>query len=242
VFRAVRSRTQRLAALATAAALTAVFASGCGGDDPSMSHGKELFAAKCASCHTLKRAGSKGVTGPNLDEAFGPARAQGLGQTTIEGVVLDQISNVRRNSQMPPDLVKGDDANDVAAYVAFVAGQSGKDEGRLASAGQPKTSSKPIVAKAGKLQIDAVASGATAFLSTEATAGPGPLRILSVNPSATPHNIAIKEAGGKLVEGKVVSNGGTSELSANLKAGEYEFLCTVPGHADSGMKGTLTVQ
>jgi mono/diheme cytochrome c family protein len=228
--------------VALAALLVGVAAAGCGGDDPDMSNGKELFVQKCASCHTLARANAKGVSGPNLDEAFGPSRRQGLGETTVEGVVLDQISNVLRNSQMPPDLVKGEDAKDVAAYVAQVAGQPGKDAGRLALAGQPKTSSKPIAAQGGKLEIDADPNGALAFASSKATAPPGPLDILSVNESSTPHNIAIKDAGGKVVEGNVVTGGGTSKLTATLKPGKYEFLCTVPGHEEGGMKGELTVR
>lgn len=239
MFRGVRSRSQRFAALAATALLAAV--AGCGGDDPDMSNGKQLFVERCASCHTLARADAKGVAGPNLDEAFGPARRQGLGQTTVEGVVLDQISNVLMNSQMPPDLVKGEDAKDVAAYVALVAGQSGKDEGRLATAGQPEVSNKPIAAAGGKLEIDAAPTGATAFASSKATAPPGPLEILSVNESDVPHNIAINQ-GGKVIEGEVVQGGGISKLTANLKPGKYEFLCTVPGHAEGGMKGELTVQ
>lgn len=228
--------------LAAVAALGAVTASGCGRDDPDMVAGKTLFVERCGSCHTLARADTKGVQGPNLDEAFGPARRQGLGEGTVEGVVLDQISNVLRNSEMPPDLVKGEDAKDVAAYVAQVAGQSGKDEGRLASAGAPKTSSKPIAAQGGKLEIEASPTGALAFASTKATAPPGPLEILSPNPSPIQHNIAVEQTGGEIVEGNVVGTGGTSELQANLKPGKYEFLCTVPGHAEGGMRGELTVE
>jgi mono/diheme cytochrome c family protein len=242
VFRRVRSRLHRVAAIACATALTAAATGGCGGDDPDLANGKQLFVEKCGSCHTLARAKATGVTGPNLDEAFGPARRQGLGETTVEGVVLDQISNVLMNSQMPPDLVKDENAKDVAAYVARVAGQSGEDEGRLATAGAPKVSNKPIVAEGGKLQIDAAPSGALAFASTKAIAAPGPLEILSLNESPVQHNIAVKDESGKLVEGDVVADGGTSKLTANLKPGKYEFLCTVPGHEQGGMKGELTVK
>jgi len=242
VFPPVRSRSKRLSTLVVAIALTALVASGCGGDDPDTVNGKELFVAKCGSCHTLARAGSTGVAGPNLDQAFGPARKSGLGETTVEGVVLDQISNVLANSEMPPDLVKGEDAKDVAAYVAQVAGQSGEDEGRLASAGAPEVSNKPIPAEGGKLAIDANPSGALAFASTKAMAPPGPLEILSANESPVQHNIAIKDASGKLVEGNVVGTGGTSTLQADLQPGTYEFLCTVPGHEEGGMKGELTVK
>lgn len=241
MFPPVRSGSKRLAALA-AAALVAVVAAGCGGnEDPDLIAGKTMFVEKCGSCHTLSRAGTTGVNGPNLDEAFGPARRDGLGETTVEGVVRDQIAGVLRNSGMPANLVTGSDATDVAAYVAMVAGQSGEDEGKLATAGAPKVSSKPIAAAGGKLEIDANPSGALAFASTKATAPPGPLEILSLNDSPIQHNIAIKDAGGKLVEGDVVGQGGTSTLQADLKPGTYEFLCTVPGHEEGGMKGELTV-
>jgi uncharacterized cupredoxin-like copper-binding protein len=44
------------------------------------------------------------------------------------------------------------------------------------------------------------------------------------------------------VAGETVGKGGTSRVSAKLKAGEYEFLCPVGGHRDAGMTGTLTVR
>jgi mono/diheme cytochrome c family protein len=220
-------------------------ASGCGGndDDPNLIAGEEMFVQKCGSCHTLARADTTGVTGPNLDEAFGPARRSGLGETTVEGVVRDQIAGVLRKSHMPAKLVTGKEATDVAAYVAAVAAQPGEDEGQLANAGAPKVSSKPIAASGGKLEIDADPTGALAFASTKAGAPPGALEILSLNESPIQHNIAIKDAAGKIVqEGAVVGTGGTSKFQASLKPGTYEFLCTVPGHEAGGMKGELTVK
>ena len=98
-------------------------------------NGKQLFAEKCGSCHVLERAGTAGTIGPDLDEAFGQSRRDGLGRSTIQGVVREQIAHPRRSSQMPPDLVTGDDARDVAAYVAAVAGVPGRDTGELAQAG-----------------------------------------------------------------------------------------------------------
>jgi plastocyanin len=221
----------------------ALAVSGCGrGGDADLVQGKTLFVERCGACHTLARAGTTGVTGPNLDDAFGPARRDGLGEETVKGVVERQIANVLRGSGMPADLVTGEDASNVAAYVASVAGQRGEDEGRLASAGKPKTSNKPISAEGGKLELDADPSGALAFASTQALAPPGMLEVLSLNESAIQHNIAVTEADGKVVEGDVVGKGGTSTLQVTLDAGVYEFLCTVPGHADGGMKGELTVK
>jgi len=204
--------------------------------------GKQLFVEKCGACHTLARAGTSGVNGPNLDEAFGSARRQGIGEGTVEGVVAAQVATPLRNSGMPAKLVTGQDAKDVAAYVAMVAGQPGDDQGRLAAAGMPEVSNKPIAAAGGKLEIDANPTGALAFASTRAESAPGMVEILSLNEAPIQHNIALKDPSGKVVEGAVVGTGGTSKLEADLKPGKYEFLCTVPGHEEGGMKGELTVK
>jgi cytochrome c551/c552 len=90
---------------------------------------------KCGSCHELGRAGTQGQTGPSLDAAFRAALQGGMNRETIEGVVHRQIGNVLNNSKMPADLVTGQDAKDVAAYVAYATGKTGEDSGALAQAG-----------------------------------------------------------------------------------------------------------
>ena len=86
-------------------------------------NGSKLFQQRCGGCHTLAAAGSQGINGPNLDQAFGPPRKQGFKESTIQNVVLDQIR--APSPPMPKNLVTGEDAQDVAAYVAAVAGQGG---------------------------------------------------------------------------------------------------------------------
>lgn len=228
--------------MATAAVTLTVLATGCGQEEADLVTGKTLFTQKCGSCHVLNRAETKGKQGPDLDEAFGPSRRDGLGETTVEGVVLRQIAIVRRSSTMPANLVEGPEARAVAAYVAMVAGQPGKDQGALANAGKPKVSNKPIAAKGGTLKIDADPTGALAFASTKATAKAGTLEFVSVNKASIPHNIALKDPGGKLLgEGPDVT-GGVSKFSAKVSKGKYSFVCTVPGHEEGGMKGALTVE
>jgi mono/diheme cytochrome c family protein len=93
--------------------------------------GQQLFTQKCGTCHTLTGAGTTATVGPNLDYAFKQARASGMDQDTIEGVVESQIENPRpaapeqTDVYMPANLVEGEDASDVAAYVASVAGVPG---------------------------------------------------------------------------------------------------------------------
>lgn len=216
-----------------------VTAAGCGREKaPDLVNGKTLFVQKCASCHALQRANATGVQGPNLDQAFAPAREDGLGERTVQEVVAEQIALVRRTSSMPANLVTGADKRDVAAYVAAVAGQPGQDTGELAQAGRPDVSKKVVQAKGGRLQIDADPSGALAFTAGKATAPAGSLTFVMDNPSNIPHNIALKGDG----TGPVVGPGGTSKFTAKVKAGKFTFVCTVPGHSEGGMKGELTVK
>jgi mono/diheme cytochrome c family protein len=121
---------KRALAVVAAAALV-ILASGCGGEEPDLEHGKRLFTGegRCGNCHVLQRAGTKATIGPSLDAALGQARADGLDAKTLEGVVYDQILNPRNASAMPADLVTGKDARDVAAYVAEAARRPGEDEG-----------------------------------------------------------------------------------------------------------------
>ena len=96
-----------------------------GGD---RANGKELFTQKCSSCHVLADAGTTGNVGPNLDDGFRRAREDGMTEATVRQVVRGQIaypvtSPVTGSPGMPADIVTGQDANDVAAYVAAVAGQ-----------------------------------------------------------------------------------------------------------------------
>lgn len=233
----VRRTAGALAALALAAV-----ALGCGREEqPDLVTGKELFVQKCASCHGLARASAKGVVGPDLDAAFAAARRAGMNDETIEGVVRAQIANPRRGSAMPSDLVVGEDAKDVAAYVAQAAAEPGQDAGELAQAGRPKTSSKPVTAKNGQLKLNADPGGALAFSASRAIAKAGALTIVMGNPSQIQHNVALK-GGGVDAKGPVVGNGGTSRVQVKVKKGSYTFYCSVPGHEAGGMKGQLTVQ
>ena len=50
------------------------------------------------------------------------------------------------------------------------------------------------------------------------------------------------EGAGKVLGATPPFSGGTKTLSLNLPAGTYTFYCSVPGHEQAGMKGTLTVR
>lgn len=233
-----------------AAVALGALASACGKEEPDLENGKRLYTGQlaqgqerpdgyqpCAACHALARANARGTAGPDLDEAFATARRDGMNKRTVQGVVEDQIDAPRVNSTMPADLVKGDDARDVAAYIAEVAGQPGQDRGALATIGQP-VNNKPIAARNGVLTLPAEETGALAFASKRATAEAGALEVVMPNPAPLPHDIGIK--GGP--KGAVVQTGGRSTFRFDAKPGKYTFYCSVPGHEEGGMIGTLTVK
>lgn len=222
------------------AAAAAVAVGGCSFDsesDADLVAGKQLFVQKCGSCHVLKRAATKGTTGPDLDQAFQQPQKEGFGESAIRGVVKKQIEFPRRGSSMPANLVTGDDVDSVAAYVARVVARPGQDTGVLATAVKQPGAGKPIAAKDGVLSIPADAGGQLAFASSNATAPAGPLTIEMPNESGVPHNIAIRGKG----VGNVVENG-VSKFSATFEPGTYTYVCTVPGHEQGGMVGKLTVK
>jgi mono/diheme cytochrome c family protein len=119
---------RRLAVLLLA--LAALGVAGCGGGETEVTgmegantgKGKELFVQNCASCHALADAGTVATVGPNLDTALGWSCKQGFAEDTIYSVVLGQIDLAA--PPMPADIVTGQDAVDVAGYVASVAGKN----------------------------------------------------------------------------------------------------------------------
>jgi cytochrome c2 len=137
-----------------------LIAAGCGTGGVSkggdVSAGKTLFVQKCASCHVLADAGATGTIGPNLDNAFGPSRREGFDESTIQQVVRDQIELA--SPPMPPNLVRGADADSVAAYVAMCAGWM-KSTPCAAGGAPPTTATAP--------------TGTTETTTTGATTGGG---------------------------------------------------------------------
>lgn len=80
-----------------------------------------------------------------------------------------------------------------------------------------------------------------AFDKTSLTSKPGKVTIDFNNPSALEHNVAIEQEGREIAVSETLAEGKTS-VSADLAPGTYTYLCTIPGHAEAGMEGVLTVR
>lgn len=152
-------------------ALVLIGLGGCGLKHPTadLVTGKQLFIQKCGVCHTLSHASTKGSIGPNLDDAFRQDRKDGEKSTSIEGLVDYWIQYPNSQGVMPSRIFTGQNAQDVAAYVAYVAAQPGQDSGALAAAVKATV---PITAASGKTVFTGVGGcGACHTLAAAGTTG-----------------------------------------------------------------------
>jgi plastocyanin len=90
--------------------------------------------------------------------------------------------------------------------------------------------------------VEADPSGSLAFTTDEATAKAGKVTVNFTNPSPVPHDVRIEDSGGEDIGGTEVITESNESAPVELKSGEYTFYCSVPGHRQGGMEGTLTVE
>jgi cbb3-type cytochrome c oxidase subunit III len=134
------SRRRLSATVAGVAVVLLLSACGTGGSvvnaPADKENGRKVFQNTCAGCHTLAAAGSTATIGPNLDASFAEARSEGFKESAILDIVHDQIKFPGQypvstsnpdflKANMPANLVTGQGAIDVAAYVAANAGLQG---------------------------------------------------------------------------------------------------------------------
>ena len=93
----------------------------------------------------------------------------------------------------------------------------------------------------GNLKISTDPSGQLAFDTKSLSSKPGKITVAFTNPQQIAHNFAI-EQNGKLLGQTPLITASSAKQTFDLAAGSYTFLCTVPGHAQAGMQGTLTVK
>ena len=92
------------------------------------------------------------------------------------------------------------------------------------------------------LDVEADPNGELAYTATEATAKAGKVTVDFNNPQGLTHDVAIENEKGETVgQTELVADEETS-TTVNLKPGTYHYYCTVPGHREAGMEGTLVVK
>ena len=121
------------------------------------------------------------------------------------------------------------------------AGQGGEAKAQGNAGGPGAEGSKSASKGAGGTLKLAADPTQIAFDETSLTSKPGKVTIDFDNPAAVEHNVAIEQGGKQIAISDTIAKATTS-VTADLTPGTYTFLCTVPGHAEAGMEGTLTVK
>ena len=92
------------------------------------------------------------------------------------------------------------------------------------------------------VKFEADPGGDLAYTTTTATAKAGKVTVDFNNPQALTHDVQIEDAQGKEVGGTELIASGEDSATVDLKPGTYTYFCSVPGHREAGMEGTLTVK
>jgi uncharacterized cupredoxin-like copper-binding protein len=133
-----------------------------------------------------------------------------------------------------------EEANQGGAPAPGTGANAGQEPG-----GNSSQDTQPAPAPAGTVKtllLSADPTGQLRFDKNTLAAPAGAVRITMKNPAPVPHNVSLEGPGGLDKEGPTVQKGGASEVEATLKAGTYTFYCSVPGHREAGMEGTLTIK
>lgn len=118
--------------------------------------------------------------------------------------------------------------------------QAVDQSGATEQGGEAGAAGKEAKGPGGTLQLAANPTQ-IAFDTTSLTSKPGKVTIDFENPAPIEHDVAIEQNGQEIAVSETIIESKTS-VSADLAPGTYTFLCTVPGHAEAGMEGTLTVK
>jgi plastocyanin len=90
--------------------------------------------------------------------------------------------------------------------------------------------------------LEADPNGQLAYTTDQASAKAGQVTVEFENPQALSHDVAIEGSSGTTVGKTELVAEGSAVATVNLKPGTYHYYCTVPGHREAGMEGTLTVK
>jgi plastocyanin len=133
----------------------------------------------------------------------------------------------------------------ICAFAAFglaaCGGDDNKDTTTQPATTEPSTTETTTGGGGKTVQVAADPSGALAFEQKSLTAPVGKVTFGFTNESSTPHDFVLERDGQEVAKTPVFS-GGKRTTQATLEAGKYTYFCSVPGHRQAGMEGTLTAK
>lgn len=154
----------------------------------------------------------------------------------LAGCAQDNTTTTDENPQMQKAIAAGASANSGSTANSGATQSTSTNTTRTTAKGGAGSGNS-------KLALSADPSGQLKYNTTSLSTKPGNVTIAFTNASPVTHDVAIKNASGKVLgTSKEISKGATTLKLSNLPAGTYTFFCTLPGHEQAGMKGTLTVK
>jgi plastocyanin len=111
-----------------------------------------------------------------------------------------------------------------------------------ASTSTPAPTTTSSEGASSSVKLEANPEGQLEYNTKSLSAKAGNVSIDFTNSSSLPHNVTIESSSGAKVGATPTFSGGSKTLAVNLKPGTYKFFCSVPGHRQAGMEGTLTVK
>ena len=177
-------------------------------------------------------------------ESFPSSRGLYVGVLGVMGVLVVAscafaVVLSREEAEHREEEVAEFEAEQLEAEEAAAAEEPAEDPGTAPPEGEAPIETE---VEAETLDLTSPEDGALVFDPETLEAQTGEVSIDYTNPSEVPHNVAIEGNGEELAQGPTVTGGDSGAATVALEPGEYVYFCSIPGHRESGMEGTLTVR
>lgn len=131
----------------------------------------------------------------------------------------------------------------LASFALVACGGSSNNSSSSAESTAESTATEAEGGSAGSAAaVDFETGEGLTYTSDTATAKAGKVTVNFTNSQPLTHDVAIEDSSGKTIGQTELIAEGSDSTVVDLKPGEYTFYCTVPGHREAGMEGTLTVK
>ena len=129
----------------------------------------------------------------------------------------------------------------LAGFALAACGGDDDEEEETTAAATTTTETAGAGGGASTVEVSAPADGSLAFEETDLTTKAGSVTISFTNPASVSHDVKVEDSSGAELGGTDLVSQGDATATVDLQPGSFTFFCSVPGHREGGMEGTLTV-
>ena len=129
----------------------------------------------------------------------------------------------------------------LAGFGLAACGGDDDEEDETTAAATTTTETAGAGGGASTVEVSAPADGSLAFEQSDLTTKAGSVTISFTNPAQVSHDVKVEDSSGTELGGTDLISQGNATATVDLQPGSFTFFCSVPGHREGGMEGTLTV-